>query len=73
MQSSNEREKQSYYRTACVCFICIAACLFFDIRKFISAGHIILDWELGISLILYVLLLFLGIRSIHKGKEKGKQ
>lgn len=73
MQSSHEREGHSYYRTALVCFVCIAACLFFDIRKFILAGHIIFDWELVISLLLYVLLLLLGIRAIRKGKKKKTQ
>lgn len=70
MQTSNEREIHSYYRTALVCFVCIAACLFFDIRKFILAGHIIFDLELVISLFLYALLLVLGIRSLRKGKKR---
>lgn len=70
MQTSNEREIHSYYRTALVCFVCIAACLFFDIRKFILAGHIIFDLELVISLFLYALLLVLGIRSLRQGKKR---
>lgn len=70
MQSPNQREKQTYFRSAAVCFVCVAACIFLDIRKFLSAGHLIIDWEFGISLLLYVVLIFLGIRSIRKGKGK---
>ena len=70
MQSSNEREVHSYYRTAFVCFLCLAACLFFDIRKYILASRILFDVEFFVSLLLYVLLIFLGIRSIRKGKGR---
>ena len=73
MQSSNEREVHSYYRTAFVCFLCLAACLFFDIRKYILAGRILFDVEFFISLLLYVLLVFLGIRSIRKGKRRKQK
>lgn len=72
MQSSKEREARSYQRAAVICFICVAVCLFYDIRRYVLAGRIIFDVEFFISLLLYAVLVFLGIRSIRKGKKRRR-
>lgn len=69
MQQSEQRERRSYTRAAMICFACVIICLVFDIQKFYKAGHIIFDLEFFISIIVYVLLVFLGIRSLRKGKK----
>lgn len=70
MVTSKEREARSYQRAAVICFICVAVCLFWDIRRYVLAGRIIFDVEFFISLLLYAILVFLGIRSIRKGKKR---
>lgn len=72
MVTSKEREARSYQRTAVICFICVAVCLFWDIRRYMLAGRIIIDTEFFISLLLYAVLVFLGIRSIRKGKKRRR-
>lgn len=69
MKHSQEREIHSYNRAAFICFLCIAACLFFDIRTYILAGRIIFDFDFFSSLLLYTVLTILAIRSIRKGKK----
>ena len=70
MVTSKEREARSYQRAAVICFICVAVCLFYDIRRYVLAGRIVFDVEFFISLLLYVVLIFLGIRSVRKGRKR---
>lgn len=72
MKSSTERESSMHYRTALVCFVCIALCIYLDVQKYMRAGSFYLDWNFAFSILLYLVLLFLGIRALRKGK-KGKE
>ncbi len=70
MKSSSERESGSYTRAALVCFVCIIACLVLDVKKYIRYGFS-LDWDFALSIVLYLILIFLGVRAFRKGR-KGK-
>ena len=70
MQSSKEKETHVYYRNAVVCFVCVAVCLFFDVRKYIHLGYFTVDFEFVISLLLYALLIVMGIFSIRKARKR---
>ena len=71
MRSSNDRESATYTRSALICFVCVGICLYFDIQKYVKTGFTF-DREFFISLIFYVLLTALGIRSILKGRKLKK-
>ena len=73
MVTSKEREARSYQRAAVICFICVAVCLFWDIRRYVLAGRIVFDVEFFISLLLYAVLIFLGIRSVRKGRKRKEE
>lgn len=73
MKSSTERESSMHYRTALVCFVCIALCIYLDVQKYIRAGSFYLDWNFALSILLYVVLAFLGIHALRKGKKKGEK
>lgn len=68
MQTSEQKEQRRYVRTALICFSCLVLCLIFDIQKFYKLGRIVFDLEFFISLVLYALLIFLGIRSLRKSR-----
>lgn len=69
MRSFTERELGIYHRNALICFICVGACLVFDIQKYIRAGHFYWDWNTALSVVLYALLIFLGVRSLRKARK----
>ena len=50
---------------------CVGICLYFDIQKYTKTGFTF-DREFFISLVFYVLLTVLGIRSILKGRKLKK-
>ncbi len=70
---SREREKRAYIRNAMVSFICVIVCLSVDIRSFIRVGRVYFTWHLGVSYILYALLIFMGIRAVKKARSIGKE
>lgn len=72
MKSSTERESSMHYRTALVCFVCIALCIYLDVQKYIRAGSFYLDWNFAFSILLYIVLAVLGIRSLRKGKKRKR-
>lgn len=61
-----------YIRNALVCFACTAVCISIDIRNFIQAGHFYINWNIGLSFALYIVLIFMGIRAVKKAKELSK-
>lgn len=69
MRSFTERETSIYHRNALICFLCVGVCLFFDIQKYIQAGHFYFDWNIILSVVLYALLIYLGVRSIRKARK----
>ena len=71
--NSRERQRRVYIRNAMLSFICVAVCLVIDIRSFVLRGGIYFTWQLGISYVLYVLLVFLGIRAVKKAREYKKE
>lgn len=73
MHQSEQKEQRSFTRAAIICFACVILCLVFDIQKFYKAGHIIFDLEFFLSILLYALLIFLGIRSFRKAKAGAKE
>lgn len=74
MRSFTERESGLYHRNALICFICVGVCLAFDLQKYIRAGHFYWDWSIALSVVLYALLIFLGVRSLKKARRiKEKQ
>lgn len=66
---SESRQRRVYIRNAVICFVCTIVCIGIDIWNFIKAGHLYFNLEIGISCLLYVLLIFMGIRAIHKLKR----
>ena len=66
---SESKQRRVYIRNAAVCFICTAVCIGIDIRNFIKAGHLYFNIEIGISCLLYALLIFMGIHAIRKIKR----
>ncbi len=68
--NSNDMKRHSYIRNAFVCFICTAVCIAMDVRNFIDAGGFYWDWNIGLSIVLYVVLIGLGIRLIRKSKQQ---
>lgn len=73
MKSSAERENRLHYRTALVCFVCIALCIYLDVQKYMRAGSFYLDWSFALSILLYLVLLFLGVRALRKGKKEQEE
>lgn len=70
MKSSTEREVNTYNRTAC--FACVVACIVFDVQKYTRYGFS-LDWNLALSIALYIILTLLGIRAFRKGRKIKKE
>ncbi len=66
---SESKQRRVYIRNAVICFVCTAVCIGIDIRNFIKAGHLYFNLEIGISCLLYVLLIFMGVRAIRKLKS----
>lgn len=66
---SNEKQRRLYVRNALICFACTASCIGIDIRNFIQAGQFYFNWNIGLSFALYIVLIFLGIRSIKKARK----
>lgn len=71
--NSAEKQKRVYIRNALLSFICTAICIFIDIRNFVSAGHIFFNWKLGVSYLLYIALIFMGIRAVIMARRLGKE
>ncbi len=69
MKSFSEREAGIYRRSALICFACVIICLIFDIQKYTQNGFSF-DWNFVLSILLYVILIVLGIRSYRKGKRR---
>ena len=72
MKSSTEREVSTYNRTALICFACVVACIVFDVQKYTRSGFS-LDWNLALSIALYIILTLLGIRAFRKGRKIKKE
>ena len=72
MRSSTDREVSTYNRTALICFVCVIACIVFDVQKYTRNGFS-LDWNLALSIALYIILTLLGIRAIRKGRKLKKE
>lgn len=70
---SNTKQKRTYVRSALICFACTAVCIGIDIRNFIRAGHLYFNFEIGVSIIMYAMLIFMGVRAIRKSKEVQDQ
>lgn len=60
------KQRRIYVRNAMICFLCTAICIGIDIRNFIKAGHLYFNLEIGISCLLYALLIYMGIRAVRK-------
>lgn len=73
MKSSTERESSMHYRTALVCFICIALSVYLDVQKYMRMGAFSFDLNFFVSLLFYFVLLFLGIHSLRKAKRKKEE
>lgn len=71
--NSNEKQKRMYIRNALLSFICTAVCLVIDIRGFVLAGHLYFNWRLGVSYLLYIVLIAMGIRAVKKARELGRE
>lgn len=63
---SDTKQRRIYVRNAMICFLCTAICIVIDIRNFIKAGHLYFNLEIGISCLLYALLIYMGIRAVRK-------
>lgn len=63
---SDTKQRRIYIRNAVICFLCTAICIGIDIRNFIKAGHLYFNIEIGISCLLYALLIYMGIRAVRK-------
>lgn len=72
MKSSTEREVNTYNRTALICFACVVGCIVFDVQKYTRYGFS-LDWNLALSIALYIILTLLGIRAFRKGRKIKKE
>lgn len=72
MKSSNERESGMHYRTALMCFVCLALCIYLDVQKYMRAGAFYMDGSFAVSILLYIVLVVLGIRAFFKGKKKNE-
>ena len=66
---SETKQRRVYIRSAVVCFLCTAVCIGIDVRNFIRAGHLYLNLQIGISCLLYALLIFMGIRALRKARS----
>ncbi len=67
--NSKERQKHIYIRNALLSFLCTAVCIGIDIRSFVLAGRIFFNWKLGLSYVLYIILICMGIRAVMKAKQ----
>lgn len=56
------REKRKYIRNALLSFVCTAVCIGIDIRSFWRHGRFLYDVAAGGTFVLYVILIFMGIR-----------
>lgn len=71
--NSRDKQRHLYIRNAALSFGCTAVCIGVDIRNFIMAGHFYLNWNIGISIVIYVVLIMLGIRAVKKIRELKKE
>ena len=69
--NADSKEKRMYIRNAVVCFVCTAVCIGIDIRNFCIAGRLYFNWNLAISIVLYILLIIAGIRAVKKARQKS--
>jgi hypothetical protein len=67
-EKKERQERRIYIRSAVICFACTAVCIGIDIRNFIYAGHFYFNWNIGISIVIYILLILCGIRALRKAK-----
>lgn len=67
--NSREKQKRIYIRNALLSFICTAVCIGIDIRSFVLAGRVFFNWKLGVSYVLYIILIAMGIRAVIKAKQ----
>ena len=44
-----------------------------DIRSFWRHGGFYMTWQLAVSFVLYVILIFMGIRAVKKARELSKK
>lgn len=71
---SQNKTLRVYQRNVLISFLCVAVCIGIDIRNFIQNRSITFTWQLAVSIIVYILLILMGIRSIKKIREiKRKQ
>lgn len=70
---SETRQRHMYARNALICFGVTAACIVIDIKNFISAGRFYLDWKIGFSFVLYIVLAAMGVRALKKLQEIKKK
>lgn len=63
--NSIEKERRLYTRTIILSFALVVVCIGVDIYRYIQ-GTLTFNTEFALSLVLYGILIFLGIRSIRK-------
>lgn len=68
MESQN-KTLRVYQRNVLISFLCVAVCISIDIRNYIQNGNITFTWQLAVSIIVYILLIHMGIRSIKRIHE----
>lgn len=71
--NSNEKQKRMYIRNAILSFVCTAVCIAIDIRGFLAAGHLYFNWKLGVSYVLYIALIAMGIRAVKKARQLSRE
>jgi hypothetical protein len=73
IMDSKNKERRRYIRSAVVCFVCTAVCIGIDVRNFIYAGHIYFNWNIGFSIVMYIVLILCGIWALKKAKDKNNE
>jgi len=63
------RQRRTYIRNAILSFVITGICLGVDIKSFYVNGGFYMNWKMGVSFVLYALLIFMGIRAIKKAKD----
>lgn len=66
---AREKERRVYIRNAVVCFVCTAICIGIDIKNFYTAGGFYVNTNIIVSFVLYILLIFAGIRAVKQAKK----
>lgn len=66
---SREKLRRVYIRNAILSFVCTFVCIIIDIRAIVVQHESILTWKMGVSVLLYILLIIMGTRAIKKIKE----